>query len=192
MTYALIGRLLVCCTALGVAGAMAGELPAGWFLAGNRPAEYETGLDDNVVYRGMSIYLKSTAAKTTGFGTVMQKLDTETYRGKRVRISGLLRGANIGGWAGLWMRVDRAAGPGSLYFDNMQDRPITGSSDWTKCEVVLDVPAASGAVYMGMLLSGSGEVWLNELKIEPVPNTVATTDRRSRLPKEPQNLDFEK
>ena len=188
-----MGRALAAGILWGLTLLTAADRPPGWFLAGSRPAEYETGNDPKMTYRGgPSVYLKSIAARTTGFGTVMQKLDVEQYRGQRVRLSGFVRGNNITGWAGLWMRVDRASGGRSLSFDNMQDRPITGTADWTRCDVVLDVPEASGGLYMGMLLSGAGEVWLDDWKIEPVPTTVATTDRRARLPVEPQNLDFEK
>jgi hypothetical protein len=175
---------------LGAVIAAAGELPAGWYLAGNRPKEYETGVDSSVTSRGNAcLYLKSIVAETTGFGTVMQQFDAEPYIGKRLRISAFVRAKNVTDWAGLWMRVDRVGG-GSLTFDNMQDRPIKGTIDWRRCEVVLDVPETSSQVFLGILLSGSGEVWLDDLKIETVGSDVPVT--QARLPKVPQNLDFEK
>lgn len=44
--------------------------------------------------------------------------------------------------AALWMRVD---GPAkiSLSFDNMGDRPITGTTDWQRYKLVLDVDEES-------------------------------------------------
>ena len=33
-------------------------------------------------------------------------------------------------WAGLWMRVDK--GKDMVAFDNMQDRPIKGTTDWQR------------------------------------------------------------
>ncbi len=40
------------------------------------------------------------------------------------------------------MRVDK--GPKMLAFDNMQDRPIKGASNWQRYAVVLEVPGRDG------------------------------------------------
>ena len=91
----------------------------------------------------------------------MQMIDATDYRGKRVRFSAHVKAAGIASWAGLWMRIDGPAVPGSpmpamLGFDNMNDRPIKGTMDWTRHDVVLDVPARARAIAFGILLSGPG------------------------------------
>jgi hypothetical protein len=45
------------------------------------------------------------------------------------------------------MRVDKESK--HVAFDNMHDRPITGSSDWKKYDVVLDVPQDSTGISFG-------------------------------------------
>ena len=72
------------------------------------------------------------------------------------------------GWVGLWRRVDgRDAGPGGmLAFDNMHDRPVTGTTDWARHEIVLDVSEEAEAVFFGMLLNGKGTAWVDDLKLE--------------------------
>jgi hypothetical protein len=80
----------------------------------------------------------------------------------------------------------------SLSFDNMQDRPFKGSADWIEGSVVLDVPETSTALAYGILLSGSGKVWIADVRLELVGEEVPTTGggQEDSLPEGPVNLDF--
>lgn len=169
----------------------AAELPSGWFKAGSRPSEYEAGTEPNATSTGApAMYMKSIVVKTTGFGTIMTTIPAGSYLGQRVRLSAFVRTRDVNERAGLWMRVDREGG-GSVSFDNMQDRPIKGTSDWTTYEVVLDVPPSSGTINFGLLLRGTGEVWLAGVGLDRVSTQVPVTDLRRLRPNTPQNLDFE-
>ncbi|MGI8684822.1 MAG: hypothetical protein ACR2MO_07005 [Acidimicrobiales bacterium] len=95
--------------------------------------------------------------------------------------------ANVCGWAGLWFRVD-GDGRNSLAFDNMQNRPVQGTTGWARYEVVLDVPEGATLLAYGALLSGSGEIAVADLRIEKVGADVPTTDRKHL--DRPANLDF--
>lgn len=167
------------------------DAPLGWYLAGSKPAEYESGVDKQVQYNAHpSAYLRSKAAVSEGFGTLMQDFRAEQYAGKRVRLTAFVRSEGVQKWAGLWMRVDK--GRDSVAFDNMQNRPITGSNEWREYSVVLDVPQNATGIFFGVLLSGSGEVWVNSVKLEAVGPEVPITDLRTtqRLD-HPVNLDFQ-
>ena len=59
-----------------------------------------------------------------------------------------------------------------LAFDNMQDRPIMGTSDWQQYEVVLDVSENGVQIAFGILLAGKGQVWLDEVQLELVSTPV--------------------
>jgi len=116
----------------------------GWFLAGSKPNSYKTGLDKSVYKTGSSsAFLESTDKKIEGFGTLMQTCLANDYLGKRVKMTAYIKSNDVSDWAGMWLRVDSKEQGKSLSFDNMQDRPIKGSQDWTKCEIILDVPAES-------------------------------------------------
>ncbi len=193
--------------------------PQGWLVAGNNPGNYGMRSDLEVRHKGSaSGYIKSVSSQPQGFGTMMQKIKADDYRGKRVRLVGYVKGENIAQYAGLWLRVD---GPGYiLNFDNMENRPIKGTTDWKKYEVVLDVPEESIAIAFGILLGGEGQAWVDDLQLEVVGQDVPTTgykgyserrrdeflkkakDERARLeeadrawaknlPAKPVNLDFE-
>jgi hypothetical protein len=89
------------------------------------------------------------------------------------------------------MRVDKERT--TVSFDNMQSRPIKGTQQWKQCEVVLDVPQDSTGIFFGILLSGSGEVWMNDVSFEVVGNDVQVTSLASQahpLPTQPTNLKF--
>lgn len=89
------------------------------------------------------------------------------------------------------MRVDGQQ-HGSLSFDNMQNGPIKGTTDWHRYEVVLDVPAESVAIAFGLLLTGKGLAWINDVQFEEVGAEVPAPDDDAYhdLPEKPGNLDF--
>jgi len=162
--------------------------PDGWFTAGSTPQQYTVNLDMTATYQGKaSVRLTSAAAAPTGFVTVMQSFLPDHYLGKRVRLSGFVKSTDVNGWAGLWMRID--AGYLTAAFDNMHARPVSGTTDWTPFSVVLDVPASATGVNFGILLDGTGSVWLSGAKVEVVDASVPSTDQLN-TPNEPQNLDF--
>jgi len=180
--------LLVAALASWAAHALAA--PGGWSLAGSRPGSYDTGTDKKVKRSGQaSGYLKSKEPKIDGFGTLMQIITSSKYVGKRLRLSATIKADNVTDWAGLWMRID-GDGNKSLAFDNMQERAIRGNLDWKSYEVVLDVPKEATAVAFGVLLHGTGALWIDDVKLEPVSLSVPVTSEKT--PEAPANLDFEK
>ena len=169
---------------------MQASAPRGWILAGSKPSNYETGIDPQATYRdAQSAYLKARTPSEgeTGFGTLMQSFRAERYLGKQVRLSGFVKADGVQGWAGLWMRVDKNSKV--VAFDNMEDRPIKGTNDWQRYEVVLAVPKDATAISFGVLLAGAGTVWLNNTNFEVVQSDVPTTGRM--LPDTPANLNFQ-
>jgi serine/threonine-protein kinase len=101
----------------------------------------------------------------------------------------------------MWMRVD---GPETspIAFDNMAHRAIRGDNDWSRYEIVLDVPAIAAQIAYGAILGGEGRLWVDDLTLEVVGADVATTDMHqpavpskpglsSDLPRRPVNAGFE-
>lgn len=162
--------------------------PAGWILAGNQPQNYRTGVEA----AGVAFLASRTDSATAGFGTLMQSIQADNYAGKRVRFRASVRSENLRGWAGIWMRVDK--GTTSLALDNMQSRPIKGSTSWSDYAVVLDVPRDATSISFGTLVDSAGEVWIEHLTFEIVGDDVPTTASpfgQPNLPAAPVNLDFQ-
>ena len=187
-------RLMVAALALALvgAGSVMAKIPAGWIIAGSNPNDYEFSRDGTASASGKwsaSIDAKSGA---NGFGTLMQMIDADNYRGGRWKLTGYLR-TNDAIRAQMFMRVE---GPDRkvVSFDNMDSRPVTGTSGWTRYEIVLDVPADSVDIAFGFLLAQGGTVWGDNFSLEKVDSTVpvtSTTTSASSRPKEPVNTDFE-
>lgn len=181
------------CVLLAPLAMAAADLPAGWIKAGSHPGEYEMGVDTATRREGSkaSGFIRAKAVELHGFGTLMQMADPGEFRGKRVRLSGWVKSEKVqSGWAGMWLRIDGRTPGEMLGFDNMQSRPIKGTTGWTRYEIVLDVPNEAAALAFGVLLAGDGQVWLDDLEFEVVPPTVPTTGMGP--PRPPHNLDFEK
>ena len=164
------------------------NLPTGWFKAGNKPKSYQMIVEDSSgVDRKKAMTIKSIDKNIDGFGTLMQNFSPDKYLGKRIRMSGYMKSKNVETWSGFWLRVDKAGSQTSLAFDNMQDRPIKGTTEWKKYEIVLDVPSEATNIGFGALLDGTGQIWFDKLNFEIVDKSVPITDKQ----KEP-NLDFSK
>ena len=139
------------------------------------PASYEMGPEKNTEFSNQNVLtIKSIESKINGFGTIMKTIKPDLYLGKTVKMTAYVKSKNVKSWAGLWMRVDyyNAA---VLAFDNMQNRGIKGTNDWTKYEVVLFVPAEATSISYGVLLDGTGQIWFKDLKLEVVDDSVPET-----------------
>lgn len=166
------------------------SLPQGWFAAGSNPENYSFSLDTKTFHSGTACgLLEAKKENPTGFGTLMQNFTGENYRKKRMRFSAFVKTKKVTGWAGLWMKVE-GAGHDSLGFDNMEDRPINGTTDWKQYEIILDVPEDSKLIAFGILLKGGGSVWIDDVKFEEAID-VEVTNMEKAFPKEPVNLNFQ-
>lgn len=169
----------------------------GWFLAGSNPERYEIGVEKNTE-RGSKVgFLKSNQSKIKekGFGTIMQQFTPQDFLGKKVKLTGYIKASDVNKWAGMWMRVDgdnTNPHKRSLSFDNMQDRPIKGTLDWKKYEIILDVPQESVLIAYGVLLDGPGSVWLDNFEFEVIEEGARTTGSGKAYQLDnPTNTDFE-
>lgn len=165
----------------------------GWTVTGQHTEGYKVSVDQAEVHTGKaSAVLQSISLSATGFITLMQMFGAQNYLGKRLKLTAFVKGGNVGGWAGLWMRVDGNGGE-MLKFDNMQNRPIKGNCEWNQYQVVLDIPQEAHGIAFGVLLSGPGKVWSDQFRFEVVDTRTPTTDEDEGevLPPEPVNLDFE-
>jgi hypothetical protein len=152
-------------------------------------------------HAGKSSGSVKSAGDGSGFGTLTQAFRADAYRGKRLRMSAYVKTDGVERQSGLWMRIDGKAKTG-LAFDNMMRRPIKGTTDWKKYEVVLDVPDDAEEIYFGFLVAGKRQGWVDDIAFDVVNHDVPSTGLKTQssnragelienLPKEPTNLDFE-
>lgn len=176
------------------ADVVADKIPPGWIKAGSAPNAYYMGVDDKVKHDGArSGFIASKTDHVDGFGTLMQMIASKEYSGKRLCLSGWIKTENATGWASMWMRVDGAKEGETLAFDNMQDRPVKGTTDWKSAKIVLDVPKEARVIAFGLMLIGGGKVWGDGFDLKVVSLSEAQTgSTEPGLNIQPSNLNFDK
>ena len=167
----------------------------GWMFASTVQDKYRLVMDHAIFNTGtQSASIQSTADEYDAgdYATILQQFSTKHYIGKRVRLSGFIRTHEVSGWCGLWLRIDSTMGA-TLKIDNMQDRPISGTTEWNHYACVLDVPENGGIISIGMLLYGPGQAWLDNVSFQEVDRSIPATDFTPSevYPEHPVNLTFE-
>ncbi len=159
------------------------DLPEDWGRCGGVPPSggkgYAVTRDGTVAHSGKASARIETISRNRdpqSFGTLTQATPAGPYHGKRVRLSGFLKTKDVArGYAGLWLRADGEIVGRPLAFDNMARRPLVGTVDWKRCEIVLDIPEEARGLHYGALLVGEGTVWVDDLTLEAVGADIPTT-----------------
>ncbi len=140
--------------------AVAGK-PTGWNRIGN--ADYTFVLDSTVKHNGR-FSLKTAYINGTGFGGSYWRIPV-TFGGKKLTLTGFVKTQDVGSepntFAGLWMRVDNAAG-NAVAFDNMQSRGIKGTTDWQQYTITLPLPDDGESIHIGGLIVDKGTAWFDD------------------------------
>ena len=117
------------------------------------------------------------AVNPVSFATILNNLTPQKCIGQRIKYTAWVRCKDVANWAGLWLRIDPSDprhNP-NLGFDNMHNRPIKGTADWTKYEIVMDVPEGAANVVYGALLDGGGQIWIDSIEVKIVDKLTPTT-----------------
>lgn len=170
--------------------------PLGWSGFVGQPPSFAVGVETANTHGGAQAAFVANAVALppdSTFTQFSQVLRPNSYFGHRLRLSGYFRPTGVilptaaaaadhraPPVSGLWMRID---GPGEiLAFDNMQTRPVTGTTDWQLVSIVLDVPANAIGVAFGVLFSGTGQLLVDDLTLDTVGVAVPTTDMLRGVP----------
>jgi len=175
--------LTLAAAALLAPAAARAQVPAGWQAVTDGSNEYTVTTDGarrdgGQGYAGATI--KANVESPRGSAMLAQSIRADAYRGKRILLSGYLKTIGVNeGTAVLFMRVD---GDGIVQTsDFMQNRPLMLTTDWTRSEIVLDVPRNAIGVTYGFMLGGTGQAWLDDVAIDVVSDDVPVTGQPGGL-----------
>lgn len=178
-------------------------LPKGWYKTGNNPNGFRIWLDNQVAQHGQkSAFLESIVKQPSGFCGLIQAFRDNDYSNKRVKMTGYVKSEGTIDTASMWVRIDDFDNKIIADFDNMSNRPIIGTKDWMKCEIIFDVPESKCNINFGLLLIGSGKAWIDNVSFEIVDKLIKKTANSVNRPLPPAyilnespgksiNLDFE-
>ncbi|MCP5068880.1 MAG: hypothetical protein GY946_20140, partial [bacterium] len=133
--------------------------PRGW---GGGPSE-TLHYDGKVVHDGQGAARVERDQHSPGkFSSLTKKIPID-FEGEWIELRGYLRAENVETHAGLWMRED---GPGGmLQFDNMGGQPVKGTRDWAEYSIRLPLDPNARELLFGVLVSGNGVVWADDLQL---------------------------
>ena len=153
-----------------------------WIKRGSDPDKYEMGIDSSIQHDNQRVRtIKAIDSKIQGYGVYRTNFKPSQYLGKRVRMTGYMKTKDVAEWAGFWCRVDpKDTSKQPLAFDNMEDRPVKGTTNWQKYALVLDVPGNASNIVFGALLGKTGQIWFSNPVFEVVDNSVSTTGLYSK------------
>lgn len=117
-------------------------------------------------YTKAARYSPGNESGSSGFGVATGTFPPGKAAGRKLVFSGWIKTRDVvGGYGGLWWRCDTKAG-GAQAFDNMGGRGPSGTTDWARYEIVMDVPKDTQNINFGMIMPGKGTAWFDDLRIE--------------------------
>ncbi|WP_166959839.1 S41 family peptidase [Yeosuana marina] len=133
------------------------KFPKDWFEWG----DYNLSADTIYVHSGkFSGKIKSTK-KGGSFGSIAYKIPAN-YKGKSIQLEGYMKIKNVeNGFGGLLLRVDDCNDK-VLAFDNMEDQNINSTKDWCKYSIKLPYPEDAETIFIGGVMTGTGEAWFDD------------------------------
>lgn len=119
--------------------------------------------DNKIVHGGRWSARIERPAGSQGEFSSMHKEIAMDFAGQTIELRGFLRTEEVNGSAGLWMREDND--DRVLAFDNMQSQELKGTTEWKEYSIKLPLAAEGRQLFFGVLLSGTGKVWADDLQL---------------------------
>src|SRR6476646_7757915 len=133
--------------------------PSGWV---GKP-EGTVFTDDKIIHGGhWAARLERNAESDGAFSTLHRAIAID-FAGTTVELRGFLRTEQVSQLAGLWLREDGETP--TLAFENMANRPVTGTTEWTEYSIKLPVHPEARELFFGALLVGNGKLWVDDLQV---------------------------
>ena len=87
------------------------------------------------------------------------------YDGEKISLSGYIKTENIEDFAGLCILI-KGMSPTEFTATDLEKEGVTGTLDWVKYEVTLDLdPIRTQQIIIGVLLVGKGKIWIDDLQV---------------------------
>ena len=113
-----------------------------------------------------SLRLERVLTYGSPFSTFYNDFISDSLSGKTVELTGWIKTKDVKeSYASLWLRVDGLPGTPPLDYIDLNDRGISGTSDWTYVSIIIKVVPGAKKVRFGGILFGDGAAWFDNFKI---------------------------
>lgn len=148
----------------------------GWSLSGGGHDFYDVLLDPTVVREGHpTVHLVANGPTHEKYGTWARGTDASKYVGKHVRFTIQTKTHGTSQRADFWARVQAPDSPGDGFGLGGHWTYLPADSDWTRREIVLDIPNEASYFNYGVGIAGPGEMWFDAPTMEIVGPEVPVT-----------------
>ena len=114
----------------------------------------------------------------------------DNYLGKRLRLHAYAKTDDV---KHVTVVVELNGSREALRLRSVSTPIIRGTTDWTKYEIIFDVPNDTAFIKFSLHMMGAGQVWLDKIDFEEVDSSMPLTEDagpRIPFPEEPQNTHF--
>jgi hypothetical protein len=146
--------------------------PEGWVAIQHAGPLSYTFNPDSSVRRGGAASVRIDNVGPEPFGAIFQQIPALALRGRSLRLVGWIKTRDVSGSAtggGAVLMLQAMKGGAVIAYDHMRDNPLKGTTDWTRREITLAIPAAAEQIELGAMLHGPGSLWLDDVEIEILP-----------------------
>jgi hypothetical protein len=145
--------------------------PEGWWVVQHAGPVSYTFEHDTTVRRSGERSLRVTNVGPEPFGAAYQTVAAAAYRGKTLRFSAWLRTEGTTGnryASGAGLKLHSVKGGYPLDIAEMRRNAVHGTTDWTRYEITLKVPAEAEGIEAGLVLFGPGRAWIDDAVLDVV------------------------
>ena len=146
-----------------------------WHVFTPFPGRYVAAPDSAISRDGHATVRLNTddavAARRGEFGAFMRRVcapELEPFLGHRMRVTALIKSDRIVGSAGLFASASHMGALAQSAKPFRPPPPVKGDLAWMRYAIEVDVPHGTDAVEVGVVIQGSGRVWIDDIQLEPV------------------------
>jgi hypothetical protein len=139
--------------------------PPGWFSfqhAGDLSYRYVV---DTAEPRSGARSLRIDNIGPEPYGAVAQSVRAGPYRGKVAKLTAWLRTKDANDNGAVLTLLVLAAGA-TLEQNFMLDRPVKGTTPWTRYTITIPVARSADAIEVGAMMRGKGSLWFDDVEVE--------------------------
>jgi hypothetical protein len=149
--------------------------------------KYKIEIDKGAGLDGKDVYtIQSLGSKVRGFkklktkGRLQKSIIPTNFLGKRVRLTAYMKSKNVDYHAAIILHYGLNDPENNMFW--LGDfKAMKGTHDWTKRELIFDVPANAAYIAYGASLQGSGQIWFDCTDVEIVDSNTPTTVKPKRV-----------